>query len=108
MKKYLLLILLSALNRIAYAQKIINLADYGIIPNSYENASAKIARAIKDVSSFDSCIIKFPGGRIDLWPEGAERKVFFISNATEHDSLSKEKIIGMLFNGLSNITLEGN
>lgn len=109
MIKYLSLIFLSFLiNNAIQAQKIINLSDYGIIPNSYQNASANIARAIKDAAGFDSCIIRFPGGRIDLWPEGAERKIFFISNATENDSLSKEKTIGMLFNNLSNITLEGN
>ena len=109
MIKYLLLIILSAgINNILSAQKIINLSDYGVAPNSYQNASANIARAIKDAAGSDSCIIKFPGGRIDLWPEAAERKIFYISNATENDSLSKEKTIGMLFKGLSNITLEGH
>ena len=109
MKKYFLLGILSVLiNDAADAKKIINLSDYGVSPNSYQNASANIARAIKDAARFDSCIIRFPGGRIDLWPEGAKRKIFFISNATENDSLSKEKTIGMLFSGLSNITLEGN
>ena len=109
MIKYLILIFLSILiNNTIEAQKIINLSDYGIVSNSYQNASANIARVIKDAARFDSCIIRFPGGRIDLWPEGAERREYFISNATEDDSLSKEKTIGMLFNSLSNITLEGN
>ena len=109
MKIYFLLILLSALIKInASAQKIINLSDYGVTSNSYQNASANIARAIKDAAGFDSCIIKFPGGRIDLWPDGASKQTYYISNATEHDSISKEKTIGMLFKGLSNITLEGN
>ncbi len=103
------MVLLLALIKItASAQKIINLSDYGVTSNSFQNASSDIALAIKDASGFDSCIIKFPGGRIDLWPEGAERKIFFISNATENDSLSKEKTMGMFFQGLSNITLEGN
>lgn len=109
MKIYFLLILLSALIKItASAQKIINLSDYGVIPNSFQNASANIARAIQDAAGFDSCIIRFPGGRIDLWPDGASKHIYYISNATENDSVSKEKTIGMLFKGLSNITLEGN
>ena len=71
-KKYFLVILISiSINEVASAQKIINLSDYGVIPNCYQNASANIARAIKDAAGFDSCIIKFPGGRIDLWPDGA-------------------------------------
>jgi hypothetical protein len=109
MKKHFLLVVLFALLKVtASAQKIINLSDYGVIPNSYQNASAHIARAIKDAVGFDSCILKFPGGRIDLWPDGASKQAYYISNATENDSLPKEKIIGMLFQGLSNITLEGN
>ena len=91
-----------------FSQKIINLSDYGIVSNSYKNASPAIARAIKDANGADSCIIRFPGGRIDIWPEGAERREYYISNATEDDTLSKEKTIGMLFENASNITLEGN
>ena len=90
------------------AQKVINLSDYGILSNSYRNASPDIARAIAAAAGSDSCIIRFPGGRIDLWPEGAEKHVYYISNATENDRLSKDKTIGMLFKNLSNITLEGN
>lgn len=65
----------------ASAQKVINLSDYGVTLNSYQNASANIARAIKDVAGFDSCIIRFPDGRIDLWPDGASRQICYISNA---------------------------
>jgi hypothetical protein len=109
MIKYLHLIIFSVgINNAIHAQKIINLSDYGVISNSYHNASANVARAIKDAAVADSCIIRFPGGRIDLWPEGAERREYFISNATEDDSLSKVKTIGMLFENKSNITLEGN
>lgn len=107
---YFLIIIpmLLGINVAACAQRIIDLSDYGIIPNSYQNASPNIARAIKAAAGADSCIIKFPGGRIDLWPEGASREVYYISNATESDTCSKIKIIGMLFKNLSNVTLEGN
>ncbi|KAA9036542.1 right-handed parallel beta-helix repeat-containing protein [Ginsengibacter hankyongi] len=91
-----------------FSQKIINLADYGVVSNSYQNASPAIVRAIKVAGGADSCIIRFPGGRVDIWPDGAERREYYISNATENDALSKEKTIGMLFENLSNITLEGN
>jgi hypothetical protein len=104
----LIILMLSGMNELVYAQKVINLTDYGIVSNSYQNASPAIARAIRDASGFDSCTIKFPGGRIDLWPEGASRQVYYISNATEDDSLPKIKIIGMLFKRLSNVTLDGN
>jgi len=106
--RLLIVLMLSGINNAAYAQKIINLSDYGVLSNSYQNASSNIVRAIKDAAGSDSCIIRFPGGRIDLWPEGAEKHIYYISNATENDTCPKERIIGMLFRNLSNITLEGN
>ena len=107
-KYFLFTIFLALINVSVHAQKVINLSDYGVTSNSFQNESANIARAIKDAAGFDSCIIKFPGGRIDLWPEGAAKETYFISNNTESDSLSKNRTIGMLFKNLSNITLEGN
>lgn len=107
-KYFSLIILFVGIGNAVHAQKIINLSDYGVVANSYQNASANIARAIKDAAGLDSCVIRFPGGRIDLWPDGASRQIYNISNATENDSLPKEKTIGMLFKCLSNITLEGN
>lgn len=100
--------ILFCLSNVANAQKIINVTDYGVVPNSYQNASPLIAKAIKDASDYDSCIIKFPGGRIDLWPEGASRHIYYISNSTEDDSCPKIRTIGMVFKNLSNVTLEGN
>lgn len=107
-KYFLLIILFAGIGNAVHAQKIINLSDYGIVPNSYQNASANLARAIKDAAGTDSCIIRFPGGRIDLWPEGATKETYFISNNTENDSVSKNRTIGMVFKNLSNISLEGN
>src|SRR5664279_3718086 len=107
-KYWLFSILLVGIDHAVHAQKIINLSDYGVVSNSYQNASPAIAQAIKDAKGADSCTIRFPGGRVDIWPEGAERREYYISNATEDDTLSKEKTIGMLFENLSNITLEGD
>lgn len=92
----------------SYGQKIIDLRDYGVRPNSFENASPAIVRALIDAASADSAVIRFPGGRIDLWPEGARTKEYYVSNTTEPDSLSKVKTVGMLLEGMRNITLEGN
>ena len=87
MKKYwLFIILFAGINNTIHAQKIINLSDYGVVSNSYKNASPAIAQAIKDAKGADSCIIRFPGGRIDIWPDGAEQREYYISNATEDDS----------------------
>lgn len=88
-------------------QRVINLSDYGIVANSYKNASAAIVRAIQDAKE-GNCIIRFPGGRIDLWPEGAQHRAYYISNATEPDGQSVDKTVGMLFENMKHVVLEGN
>lgn len=90
------------------AQTIIDLKDYGITPNSFENASPGLVKAIADAAKEDSAIIRFPGGRIDLWPQGARSKEYYVSNSTESDSLSKIKTVGILLENMQNITLQGN
>lgn len=91
-----------------YGQQVIDLRHYGVKPDSYENASPAIVRAIAAAAKYDEVIIRFPGGRIDLWPEGAKRREYYVTNATEDDTLSKVKTIGILLENKSNITLEGN
>ncbi|GAB3655596.1 right-handed parallel beta-helix repeat-containing protein [Echinicola sediminis] len=90
------------------AQTIIQLEDYGVKANSYKNAVGGIQAALKEAEKHESAVLRFPGGRIDLWPEGAIKKEYYISNTTESDTLSKEKSIGILLEGMQNITLEGN
>ncbi|MCG2461495.1 right-handed parallel beta-helix repeat-containing protein [Flavobacteriaceae bacterium F89] len=110
LKIYLSLMILGSIGsgNWTYGQKIIDLRDYGVLPNSFENASPAIVRALNDAAVADSAVIRFPGGRIDLWPTGAPAKEYYVSNTTEPDSLSKVKTVGILLNGLKNITLEGN
>ncbi|MEN7547791.1 right-handed parallel beta-helix repeat-containing protein [Rapidithrix thailandica] len=88
--------------------KVIDLEEYGIRANAFQNASPALAKAIQDAAKYENAVIRFPGGRIDLWPEGAEQREYYISNATESDSIPKIKTIGMLFENISNLTLEGN
>ncbi len=85
-----------------------DLSDYGVRPWSFENASPIIAKIIEDSKDDDTIILKFPGGRVDLWPEGAVKRELYITNCTENDDRSKVKNIGLLFEGMDNITIEGN
>ncbi len=85
-----------------------DISDYGVRSWSFENASPIISKIIEDAKADDSIVLKFPGGRVDLWPEGAAKRELYISNSTENDDRSKVKTIGLLFEGMKNITIEGN
>ncbi|WP_215224015.1 right-handed parallel beta-helix repeat-containing protein [Echinicola shivajiensis] len=108
LRAFLLLLILSGPFNFLQAQTIIDLKDYGVEANSYKNAVKGIQAALKDAARYDSAIIKFPSGRIDLWPEGAERKEYYVSNATEDDTLSKVKTVGILVENMQNLSFEGN
>jgi len=88
--------------------KEIKLSDFGAKPWSFENASSSIVDALKSVKGEKDVILEFPGGRIDLWPEGAVKKELYISNTTENDTLSKVKNLAICLEGFSNIAIEGN
>ncbi len=89
-------------------QQIVSVANFGVKTNSFENASTGIRKAIEACGSKTGIILKLPGGRIDLWPEGAFKKELYISNTTENDTLSKVKNICFLLEGKQNFTIDGN
>jgi len=76
--------------------------------NSLENAGPAIVKAIEYSKSKENVVLQLPGGRIDIWPEGAFKKELYISNSTENDTLSKVKNIAFLLEGFTNTTIDGN
>ncbi len=63
-----------------------DLSNYGVRAWSFENASPAIVKVIAEAKFDNNIILKFPGGRIDLWPEGAVKKELYISNCTENNT----------------------
>lgn len=90
------------------AQEVVRAVNYGVLPNSGVNAAAAIQKAIAACKSKKKSTLLLPGGRIDIWPEGAAQRELYISNCTEDDTLSKVKNIAFLFEGCKNLTLDGN
>lgn len=84
-------------------------ADYGIHPYSYENQTVRMQSVIDDCKKFKTKVLVFEKGRYDFWPEGAVRKEYFITNtSTEQECPSKMKTIGMFFEEVEGLTVEGN
>ena len=84
-------------------------ADYGVTPDTYENQTERLEAAIADCKRFNSKVLVFEKGRYDLWTEGATYKKFFITNtSSESECPSKIKTIGMFFEDMEGLTIEGN
>ena len=61
----------------------VNLADFGVQPNSGEDATAGIRQAIAHCRTTKTGKLVFPPGRYDLWPNRAEEAYLFVSNNDE-------------------------
>jgi hypothetical protein len=54
-------------------------------------------------------VLVIPHGRYDLYPDSAIKKTYFISNtSSETECPSKVKTIGLLFEGIRNLRIEGD
>lgn len=112
MKKYLhILSAFSLLCATAYAQQkdTIYITDFGATPYSYENCVTQIQAAIDECKRTGAKVLSLPNGRYDIWPEGATRKEYFISNtSTEQECPSKVKTVGLMLDKINDLTIEGN
>lgn len=111
MKFYLIIIclLLSGTSALAQQKDTVYVADFGAKPYSYENCVEKLQSAIQACKQYKAKVLVFEKGRYDFWPEGAIRKEYFITNtSTEKECPSKIKTIGLLFEEMGGLTIEGN
>ena len=89
---------------------IIDVTDFGAVPDSGEDAVMAVQQAIKAASKVEGpAILNFPHGRYDFYPDNAAKEIYYISNtASESENPDVTKTIGLLFKGMNNLTVEGN
>lgn len=89
--------------------QVVNVTDFGAKPNSFMDATESVKQAIDACRDKPGANLVFPKGRYDFWPDKAEAREYFISNTTtEEECPSKVKTIGMLFENMKDLTIEGN
>lgn len=96
---------------IAKAQQkdTVRVSNFGARTYTYENCVTRLQEAINECKQSGARVLSFEKGRYDIWPEGAIRREYFISNtSTEQECPSKVKTIGLLFEEMKDLTIEGN
>ncbi|WP_426790798.1 alpha-1,3-galactosidase-related protein [Sphingobacterium sp. WOUb80] len=87
--------------------KIIDLSNYGVLPNTGTNSTPSVNKAIQSIlgktNKQQSIVLKFKKGRYDFHPEGALTRTYYISN---HDQ-DNPKTVGMAFEQCDNMTIDG-
>ena len=93
----------------SFAQSDIHVTDYGAVPNSFRDATENVRQAIEACRNKPESRLIFAPGRYDFWPDKAEKREYFISNTSaESECPSKIKTIGLLFENIKDLTVEGN
>lgn len=90
--------------------KIIHLTDFGAKPNSGEDTVLPLQRALEAIADLDvPVILECEAGSYDFYQEHAARLPFYISNSiSEQENPDVTKTIGVFFQGMRNLVLEGN
>ncbi len=82
---------------------------FGAEPDSRKDATAAFHRAIDACKRLTNPVLVIPHGRYDLYPDSAVKKTYFISNtSSETECPSKVKTIGLLFEDIRNLRIEGD
>lgn len=87
-------------------KETISFNDFGIKPNTKENASLAATKLVEYLSaSTDTShvTVVFPKGRYDFYEDGSFKREYYISN---HDQ-TNPKSVGFALEGLQNITIDG-
>lgn len=87
----------------------IEVATFGVVPNSFTDATEGVKKAIEAAKGQERAVINFPKGRYDFWPDNATETHYYISNSSsEQEFPVKKQRVGLLLKGAKNVTIEGN
>lgn len=87
--------------------KVVRMRDYGLTPDTHENLSPLLQKALQDIQSQvhpdDRVTLLFESGRYDFHPEGAAVRTYYISN---HDQ-DNPKMVGFPLEDWKGLTIDG-
>lgn len=90
----------------------VDVTDFGADPTGAKDSVLAIQAAIECAKSYAGkgrhVIIDFPKGRYDIYPDKAVERKLFISNTTGASLFNRDKKIGILLDGVEDVTIDGN
>lgn len=94
----------------AYDTTILRLRDYGVKPDTGEDACVAMRRILNTAGGIDDRVtIQFESGRYDFYDTHASKEMYGVSrSASELEYQDEMKIIGIHLKRMSAITIDGN
>jgi len=86
------------------ASETISVADFGVRPNSRQNAVAGVKKALEACRKAEDALLVFPKGRYDFWPQHAEERVYCESNSYDNNP----KTCAVLMEDFKGLTIDGS
>ena len=89
------------------AEKVYDVAYYGIFPNTDADVAGLVEQMLAKVKAEavgKAVTIRFAPGRYDFYPGNAAHREYYISNHDQH----KERAVGIAIEGYQGLTIEGN
>ena len=83
---------------------VVNVADFGLRPNSKENAVPVVIQALERCKKHEKSVLHFDKGRYDFYITMGHTREYFESNTTN----DAPKNLAILIEKCKNLTLEGN
>lgn len=89
------------------AQKVYNVSDYGLRPDSKKNASSVVQKVIARIQAEckdgEAVILRFEEGLYNFHEKGCAEREYYISN---HDQTNPKKV-GLALEDMKNLTVDG-
>lgn len=84
-------------------KKQLSITDFGLVPNSRENATPYVQRAIEVCKKQQGSTLYFPKGRYDFWPQHCIERDYYESNTTD----TNPKQLAVLIEKMEHFILDG-
>lgn len=100
----LLLIVVWSSSFMISAQEVISIEKFGLKPDTRENATPFVKKAMAYCKTKKGVTLRFPKGRYDFWPAHCIERDYFESNTTDNNP----KRLAILIDEMADFTLDGD
>ncbi|MGW6536674.1 DUF1349 domain-containing protein [Streptomyces sp. NPDC055051] len=91
------------------ASTTVKVTDFGADPTGARDSAAAVVATLKHAKTLNGPVrIEFPKGTYSIYPEQAEKRELYLSNTVGANQTYRDKRIGILVEGMNDVTVDGS